>query len=523
MGAPTSLLGDARAFARDFPRDRMPKGFLWDVLDYVPSIIDAVLTGRGGWIWGSTAMGGDPETGIYVPFLSGDKQFVQATDGRLYDIGLAAPYTATNIAPIARAKQNPIFFIDTVIHFDRTGATSPALITAPGGVPAIAAMNAAHPKATVGSPWKGYVVYGGAPGEENVVRFTVPNQPLAAASSFDANSFYPTALPVTALEGMRSVILIFHGGSVERLRGSQPAHGTSQGDFILEPLFDRAGTIDPLSIATWNDNCVFADEHGVHITDGSVIRNLASQGGILYFWRALYEHKISMCATTFLDYYIVTVRRSDTSVPFTLVCDLNKRQWFRFSNIPALCYLASSTGTGMERIWAGLAGKGRLARLGPCFFPVLDSVLIQDDDGTPVLPVFETPWYRLGQEGRKRIRFAYLSYDARVPGALLAQDDLSASWRLADDEDGIPPVLQHEIATRAASQALSLGYVRSPQDPAYTTLGQFPSTQGYTRYRLPVGQFPYGVAFKVAQAIPTSTLRIFDLGVEDQAGERSRV
>jgi hypothetical protein len=79
VGAPTSLLGNARGFARDFPRDKMPSGYLWDIVDYVPLIIDAHLTGRGGWKYGSNVMTGDPETGIYAPFLTGDKLLVQTT------------------------------------------------------------------------------------------------------------------------------------------------------------------------------------------------------------------------------------------------------------------------------------------------------------------------------------------------------------------------------------------------------------------------------------------------------------
>jgi hypothetical protein len=500
----------------------MPPGYLWDVLDYVPTIIDATLTGRGGWVWGSTAMGGDPETGIYVPFLGGDKLLVQATNAQLYEVGLVAPYTAVAKGAIPRAKQNPVFFIDTVVHFDAAGTMTPRLITAPGGVTTFGATNAAHKNATVGTVWGAYLVTGGAPGETNVVRYSVPNKLLTDPLSFDANSFYPTALPVTAIQAMRTLILVFHAGSVERIRGSQPARGTNIGDLSVEKVFDRAGCTDPLSIASWNDNVVFADEHGVHVTDGSVIRNLAEQGGISYFWRSLYENKLSMCATTFLDYYIVTVRRSDAVLPVTLVCDLNRRQWFRFSNIAALCYIASSGGTSMERIWAGLAGKARLARLGPCFFPVLDAGLIQDDDGTPVLPVFETPWYRLGQEGRKRVRFAYLSYDARIVDSL-ARDDVPGGWRNGgSDEQGIPPPLEGAVATVAAQQVLQMGYVRSPQDPNYTAIGTLPSTGAYTRYKLPLGQFPYGVAFKVAQVLPTTVTRVFDLATEAQAVERSR-
>ena len=140
---------------------------------------------------------------------------------------------------------------------------------------------------------------------------------------------------------------------------------------FVEQVFNRQGCLDPQTIAYWNDNCIFADEHGVHMTDGSIIRNLVTQGGILYYWRMLYQNKQTICGGVFLDYYILTIRRTDGIVD-TLVCDLNKRQWFRFSNIPALCYIASAGGANMERLWAGLAGKGRLARLGPVLLPGRD-------------------------------------------------------------------------------------------------------------------------------------------------------
>jgi hypothetical protein len=38
-----------------------------------------------------------------------------------------------------------------------------------------------------------------------------------------------------------------------------------------------------------------------------------------------------------------------------------------------------------------------------------------------------------------------------------------------------------------------------------------------------VNQFPYGVAFKVRQLVPSTVTRVFDLGVEATAAERSRV
>jgi hypothetical protein len=216
------------------------------------------------------------------------------------------------------------------------------------------------------------------------------------------------------------------------------------------------------------------------------------------------------------------MRRSDGASPITLVVRPEQA-----AVVPALEHQPHSATSPHRAVRHGarLGGPRRhdtLARIGPCFFPSFTPVAIKDDDGTNVLPTFETPWYRLGQEGRKRIRFAYLSYDARVPTSI-GRSDVPAGWRYGGDEAGPEPAVLDQIAELAAQQVVSLGYVRSPQDPAYTALGTLPDTNQYTRFRLPIGQNPYGIAFKVAQIAATSVLRIFDLGVEDQAGERSRV
>ena len=72
MGRPSALLQEANSFARDFPRDRMPEGYMWDMVDYVPILLDAQLTGRGGWKWGSAAHSSDFVGGIYALFKEGD-------------------------------------------------------------------------------------------------------------------------------------------------------------------------------------------------------------------------------------------------------------------------------------------------------------------------------------------------------------------------------------------------------------------------------------------------------------------
>ena len=521
MGTPTSLLGQARAFARDYPRDQMPQGYLWDVVDYVPMIVDAVLTGRGAWRWGSdTSTTLDYESGILMPFAGGDQLLAQVTDGSVYQVGQTPPYTATFRGGASNSLQNPVRYKDGAVNFDKNGAVVPDLWRETG-VPV--PINAAFEKAKVGTVYKDMLVYAGIPGQENIVRFSHPDKDLTAADAYEPNSFLRSSAPVTALAAMRAALLVFHAGSVERIRGTVPPHGTVEdSDMFLEPLFERVGCLDPRTIAFWNDNLIFADEHGVHLTDGAVIRNLANQGGIQFFWRTLYATKISMSGCSFLDYYMITVRRS-AGGEITLICDLNRRQWFRFSNLDVKFYIASSGASDMERVWAGINGTHRLARIGPCFFPTFDTSMIVDDNGVSVRPVFETPWYRMGQEGRKRIRFVYLSYDVRT-GAPAVAEDQAAEWRASHLQESFESGVQTLIpAPKLATPVLDVGYVRSPQQVSYTSAGQLSASSEYTRFRLPIKKFPYGMAFRVQQIADSTVTRVFDLAVESQGAERSRV
>jgi len=508
VSAPVDLLQNAWAFARDFPRDQMPRQYLWDIVDYVPVIIDANLTGRGGWQWGSQAMGGDAAAGIVGAFPQGEKLLVIGTNNQWYEVTQTDPFPVTPVpgGTALTPKQNPIQGGLNVFAFDGNGAAVPQILSAPSGTLTIANMDATAPKAKYGTYYKDMVVVGGTPGEDNVVRFSVPKSPTVA---WDSVSNLGSNRPITGMAALRATIIVFHNGSTDRIRGAAPSRSTGEGDMQLEPLFDRVGCGDARSIAYWQDNCVFADEHGVHITDGAVIRNLADQGGILYYWRTLYANQVSVAGNVFLSYYQVTVRRADGSNT-TLVCDLNKRQWYRFSNCYALSYFASSGTSGVERIYAGMAGTNRLARLSPMYFPLTtgNTVVNADADGKSVLPVFETPWYQMGRMGRKRARFAYLAYDVRASGA-------------PADFEGL---VAEAPGPRAVTPMLSLGFMNHPFDAAYTAMGNLPpTTHGFTRYKLPINRAPYGIAFKVTQLQPSTVTRIHNLEADIGPLEPSRL
>jgi len=550
VGSPTSLLGNARAFARDYARDEMPPGYLWDVLDLVPSIIDTTLTGRGAWAYGCAATGfGDVEAGILATYRTSEQLLVQTTLGHVMRVnndgggdGSNPPLnTLTDLGATWRSVQNPVQLGEDVIHFDRDGTHVPQLWREGAILSAYADMG----RPRVGTVWKGSLVSGGGQGptgndEGSLLRFSVAGADLATAASYDVNSNVYTSARITGLQAMRSMVLIFHAGSIERLRGGpfpNTAAGIDGRGLVLDTLSDRVGCINPQSIAVWNDQVIFADEHGVHMTDGAVVRNLTTQGGISTYWRLLYEGAKTIAASTFLDYYVITLRHPPTRPPLpdfpplgdallapelltdrppipplppdlppirppvpepapdtyntTLVVDLNRKGWFRMSNMNSLCFISSSGSSGMERLWGGLSGYARLGRFGPVFYPP-EGVEQIDGNTIPVLPRFETPWYRLGQEGRKRVRFAYLSYDCM----------------------GYSPV----------TAPVRVGYLTSsPTGSDYAQAGVLPLTNGYRRVRLPINKAPYGIAFYVETIAPTGFIRVYDLAVEAQAVERSRV
>jgi hypothetical protein len=526
MGRPTALLQEANSFARDFPRDRMPQGYVWDMVDFVPVLLDAQLTGRGGWKWGSALHTNDFVGGIYAPFKAGDRLIVVDNAENVLNVDLTT-LALTTIGSSGPIVQNPVMHRDFV-YIPRDGGRTCRQLKLVGTTFTLTDLPTTNvPQAKYAVVYKDRLVLANSPGQEQRLSFSPPGDPMATvaiggipAGQWDPVSYWNASLPITGLGALRSTTLLFHAGSVERLRGAiPPTTADPLGDMFMEPLFDRAGCGDARTIAYWQDNCIFADERGVHFTDGATVRNLAAQGGILTFWRTLWKNRLTVAADTYLNYYLVTVIRTD-GIAVTLICDLERRTWFRFTNIKSQGYIHSVG--AQEQLWGCRQGASRLTALSNCFFPTLVELEV-DADGTNVLPVLETPWYRFGEEGRKRVRFAYTSYDVRATSAVEKQAPMH--WRGEQDNEGqvLDPFDENIAAQAALQQVLEIGYIRNPTDPTYTIAGRLPETQDYRRFRLPVGKHPYGMAFRVRQLVPSYVTRLYGMAVEASSDERSRV
>lgn len=489
----TPIWREAKGVYQDSGRDNVPVGYVWDLIDYVPEILGAPVRMRGRWNFKSGALPSPPDGLIYAPFKAGSK--LLAADGaNLSDVDIATVSNLT-VGTISQTKQNPVFHRDRVIIPANNGTAQAKLVSWNGTVFTLADAPLSAMPGRFASVFKDRVLLGGSIADPTSVAFSKPGDPTVA---WDALSIIPTSLPLTGIAAQRNQVLCFHGGSVERIRGTVPPDSSASdptGDMVLDSLFDLAGCYDARSIAYWNDNVIFADARGIHITDGAIVRNMAVQGGIESKWRRDFHEDtsrgtvLSVAGGVFRDFYIITIR-STSGAPITWVCDIPTRRFTRFGNVDSTAY-ALSIGTG-EKIYATDAATQKVTDLSPCFNP--DPTVVQTDgNGIDVLPTIETGWMRLGRaEGWRRVLDFFLSYET------------------VENVDSGLTVLQ-------------LDYLHSPSDTTYEALGGFRMAADYIRRKLPVRRRLMGVAFKLSQIRPTRDTRVYDISARQYPEEAHRL
>jgi hypothetical protein len=519
VSQPTSILADVRGFARDHDISNMPRGFVWDLADYIPDRRGAKLETRGPWSYWSQVIGGVPWGGKHAAFRAGTKLMVGGTGGNLYDADLTTG-AINSIGACAPGLHNGILLRDRVYFADASGAVVPRYVMWNGTAYTLGGIHASGPKAKLLGAYKERLLATGVPADPSIVYFsplettgTAPNVgPLAA---WDAKSVIGTTRAVTAIYPMAAQILVFHDGSIERIRGSIPPASNIDSDMYVDTFSSQTGCSDPASVVPWQENVCFANPLGVFLTDGSTIRSLTDQGGISDLWRQAYGLKKAgsqVHASVFRDLLFVTILTTwasgsaDEARPITLVCDLNDRTWIRFRNVHATAYIDSEIGT--EEVWWGVdssvpsLGADRLAKLSPTLFgpteydPELgvptapDAV---DGNGLPVLGRIRTGWIKLGPEGVKRLRHVYVSH--------LTQ---------ANPEN--------------KADVYRIGFRLSPFPHLDSmSLGTLPAHPRYKRNRLRIDRRSYGIQVDVTQVLPVYVSRLYDIAIDMWAQDRGKL
>jgi hypothetical protein len=314
---------------------------------------------------------------------------------------------------------------------------------------------------------------------------------------------------------MSAQILVFHDGSIERIRGSIPPATAIDSDMYVDTFSSQVGCSEPASVVPWQENICFANPLGVFLTDGSTIRSLTDQGGISDLWRQAYGLKkagTQVHSTVFRDLLFVTILTTwgtstpDEQRPITLVCDLIDRTWMRFRNIHATAYIDTEIGT--EEVWWGVdasvpsLGSNQIAKLSPLLFgpteydPELGIPAAPDaydGNGLPVLGRLRTGWIKLGPEGVKRMRHIYLSH-----------------------------LTQANPSNKA--DVYQIGYRLSPFPHLDSmALGNIPANPRYKRNRLRLDRRSYGVQIDVTQIAPVYVSRLYDIAVDMWPQDRAKL
>lgn len=489
MAQPFPLFQGAFGMQRDVARTDVT---CWNLVDWIPGL-GVALRKRGGWSYASNDISATKGTASYVsavsyaPFTTGDKLVAIDEDGELYTINTSTN-AVTDVGAVVAPIQPPFLHRDKLIIPASDGTTAPKYYD---GAATVGSLAGSPPAAKYGCVFKDFSVLGGTAAQPTALYFSDPGDP----TSWDTtNSVWKTSYTISGLAAMRNAILIFSTGHCERLRGSIPPPGS---DFTLEPAFDN-GCIDARSIAPWRDFVIFANTTGVFLTDGVGATDLTNQGGMSTYWRDTlrsYTTSWTVSAGVYSNYYVVSIMNGNTFVD-CLVCDLDRRQWFRFANVKATMF-AHAVGVAEELFFASRSTP-RVLKISSCWNP--SATVKNDADGTNVAPVLETPFYR----GFQRLYRRWVASQA------------FQGWKNA--------FVDYDLRDASAdAPTLTLSYIRSAESTSYTTAGTtLAATTKSSRVKRALNFRDRGIAFKVAQTGPSSDTYLYAIEAEYAGDEGSR-
>lgn len=459
----------------------MAPGAAWNLVDYIPQH-GGPLRKRGGWAYASPDIagvsGGENATYIqavvHAPFAAAAKLCAIDEDGLLYTV--ASSSSATHIGTAVTPLQVPVFHRDRIIITASNGTTAPKSYTGS----TLADLAGSPPAAKYAGVYKDRTLLGNTSAQPQRLSFSDAGDP----TTWNAAGYIDTGDPIKGLATLRNAVLVYHDGRTERIRGATPPPNT---DMVLEPLFDQ-GCIDARSIALYGEFVIFANTTGVFLTDAATILDLTEAGGLSKYWQTLMSSYAAstwtLSAGVFRGNYVISVMNG-TTFKDCLVCDLDRRVWFRLSNVKGLTF-APAYGTAAE-LYFGVRGAARVGSFSSVFAPA--ATYKSDAESTAVAPVVETQFTPL--EGQLRIKHVYVGHDIR------------------------------DAATD--NPILTVSYVTSPEATAYTDLGTtLAETSAYKRSRIPVNLAVGGIGFKVTQTNASSDTYLYGLELEGHSQEKSR-
>ena len=490
MASPVQLPDAFAGMMQDVPRDRLPKNKAWNIVDYIPAILGAPIAERGGWAYASSALTDYDASATYAkgvffaPFAGGSQ--LLAIDDHSHLLEITSISTGVDKGVAVAPKQIPLFFNKLVILPSPDGTTAPYKYD---GSAAPGALSATVANGQYGAVYGDRVWLGNVSGNTQRIFASAPSDP----TTWDlTDTWLDVSAPITAVAALPTVLLVFMEDHTARFRGTQPP---PQEDISIDdPLF-QYGCIDARSVAVSGSYCVFANQEGVFLTNGTAFpTDITLACGIKQYWLSLlagYSASTWTISSGWYGNYIVLTIMNGTTFVDGFIFDVRTSSVVRISNLDA-AMMAPAIGVQQE-LYVASRKHPRLYSLSS-MFNTPGSTFAKDGDGTAVLPVWETPFYDEGKSfGSQRWRNAYLEYDLRDPGGQLPTMTLEVCF---SPEAGAP----------------------------YTVLAPtLAATTQKTGMRVPIRQKSRGAGFKVTRQNASSDARIYSLAAEVYQREGSRL
>jgi hypothetical protein len=478
---------------QDFPRNNLPKGRAWNMIDWIPEALGASATERGGWGFTSPSLTAVDASASYIlaalnaPFNAGTQLLVFDDNAKLIkEVGGANTLiTGTANKPL----QSPFMHQQLVVIPSPDGSTAPQKYDGT----TLAALGGTAPAGRYGCVFVNFAYLADSSAQPQRVYASNIGDPTTWDTT---NSYFDASFPVRGIAALPNVMLVFGDSRAARVRGTTPPSATDTGDLQLDDPIFNYGCMDARSIAVNGSLAVFANALGVFLTNGTAFpEDLTKSCGISKYWRDLVSATNGYSAATwtvasgwFGSIVLVCVMNGSTLID-TIAFDTVKRTAYRFSNIKTMAFAAA--GSAGQELYAGSRATPRIMQLSSLWTP--GSSFKNDGDGSPVLGLYESQFFDTQKVGSQRWRDLYPMFDIRDA----ATDNPTMT-----------------VAVTASPEA----------GAAYTTLSPtLAKTTKKTTTRIPIRTKNRGLGLKITRANASAVARLYGFGATVYQREGSRL
>jgi hypothetical protein len=475
--------------AQDFPRNNLPKGKAWNLIDAIPEALGAPATERGGWAFASPALTAVDAAATFIkamlnaPFNAGTQLLVIDDNAKLIkEVGGANTLIAgTANMPV----QNPFSHQQLVIIPSPDGSVAPQKYDGT----TLAALGGTAPPGKYGCVFVNYAWLGGDSANPYRGFSSAVGDPTTYIQTGVSAGYLDVSFPIRGMAALPNVMLWFGDEKTARIRGTTPPPNTDMQ--LDDPVFNY-GVSDARSIAVNGSVACFANDIGVFLTNGTAFpEDLTKSCGLSRYWRNLCTGRTSswtLAGGWFGSIYVICVMNGAALLD-TIAFDTVKRSAYRFANLKTMAFAAA--GAAGSELYAGSRATPRIMQLSTMWTP--GSTYKNDGDGSPVLCTWESPFYDTQKMGSQRWRDAFLMHDLRDAAADLP------TW--------------------------ALSWCDSPEaGAAYTAAGAaVGATTKKTTVKRQIHHKNAGLGFKLTRANASAIARLYGLGATVYSREGSRV